>query len=365
MNVKVEIHHNSFEKKLNFVSKWKVPESTKKEIISFIDKAKIGQVNEGKKLSDRTVSKYLTLLKTSLEIINKQTSKLTKKDIEVYDKKLSLKNFKSVVDYRVNLKIFLKWKLGVEKTNKISAWLDTRQKNKTPDYLTEQEVIKLFKNCKNSYERFLIVTLFDVGGRIEEILNIRMEDIQLPEGNNNFVKIMLKEEYSKTLGRNISLYWKNSLNVVRDYLEERKVEGIKSNEQIINKTYDGIRFFLSRLGKKVLNKQITPHLFRHSSATHYAPKLNRQELCYRYGWRFSSDMPDVYISRAGMESKQLDEKFNSTELETLQKDFNKFKFDSNREIEILKKTMKKAGKVLQIILKTAPKELLQHTIDIS
>ena len=59
-------------------------------------------------------------------------------------------------------------------------------------------------------------------------------------------------------------------------------------------------------------------MFRHTSATYYATKLNRQELCYRYGWKFSSDMPDVYISRAGMESKQLDEKFKATELEELE-----------------------------------------------
>jgi len=65
---------------------------------------------------------------------------------------------------------------------------------------------------------------------------------------------------------------------------------------------------------------VHPHLFRHSSATYYASKLNRQELCYRYGWRFSSDMPDVYISRAGMENHQLDEKFTQTELSTLKDD---------------------------------------------
>jgi hypothetical protein len=30
-------------------------------------------------------------------------------------------------------------------------------------------------------------------------------------------------------------------------------------------------------------------------------------------------MPDVYISRAGMQNKELDEKFSSTEIEVLQK----------------------------------------------
>jgi len=46
-------------------------------------------------------------------------------------------------------------------------------------------------------------------------------------------------------------------------------------------------------------------------------------LGYRYGWRFSSEMPDTYISRAGMQSKELDEKFSSTQMENLQKKLEK------------------------------------------
>ncbi|MBA7703799.1 Tyrosine recombinase XerC [subsurface metagenome] len=345
MNVKVNIHkNNNVEKKLSLVPSWKVPDSVKKDIINFIEKARIGQVNEGKRLSDRTLSKYLSLLKHSLEIIKKQTSQITKKDIERYDKKITQEDLSSIVDYRRALKVFLNWRLGESKEKKLAGWLDTRDKKKTPDYLTEQEIMKLFKNCKNPSERYLIAVLFDSGSRAEEFLNIRYEDIQLPDSNNNFVKITIKEEYSKTFGRNISLYWKHSLEVIRDYLKEREEEGIKSNEQVFNKNYDAMRMFLFRFGKKVLNKEIYPHLFRHSSATYYAPKLNRQELCYRYGWRFNSDMPDVYISRAGMESKQLDEKFSATELEDLKKDFEKFKTDHNMDMENIKK-------LLAIILK--------------
>ena len=342
MNIKINVHNNNYEKKLNAVENWNIPESTKKEVYTFIEKAKIGQVNEGKKLSERTLSKYLSLLKRVLEILNKPTNKINKEDIERFDKHLTKEKLKSSTDYKVVLQVFLKWKLGIEKTQKLAGWLDTRDKKKTPDYLSEQEINKLFKNCKNPAERFLIAVLFDSGARIEEFLNIRYEDIQLPDKNQNYVKIALKEEYSKTKGRTISLYWKNSLNSVKDYLDERISEGIKSNEPVYNsQTYDAIRFFLSRLGKKVLNKSVNPHLFRHSSATYYATKLNRQELCYRYGWAFSSSMPDTYISRAGMESKELDEKFKSTELEELYKMIEKEKFEKNRQIEEIKQDFDK------------------------
>ncbi len=350
MNIKIDVHKNNHTyAKLELLHKWKIPDSTKKEIKEFIEKARIGQVNEGKRLSERTLSKYLTLLKKTLEIINKQTSKITKEDVEKFDKKLSKKNLKSVADYRIIFQIFLRWKVGLEKAQKISGWLDVKTKKKTPDYLSEQEVDKLFKNCKNPSERFLITLLFDSGARAEEFLNIRYEDIQMPEQNQNFIKITLKEEYSKTKGRTISLYWKHSLNAVKDFLGERINEGIKTDEQVFNnQTYNAIRFFLARLGQKILNKKITPHLFRHSSATYYATRLNRQELCYRYGWAFSSDMPDVYISRAGMESRELDEKFKATEIEEIEKQMEQMKLLVDKHQKILEKLSNPENDLLDV-----------------
>lgn len=57
--------------------------------------------------------------------------------------------------------------------------------------------------------------------------------------------------------------------------------------------------------------------FRHSSATYYASKLNRQQLCIRYGWAISSRMPDTYFTRSGVDMEELDKKFTGTEVEVL------------------------------------------------
>jgi len=78
------------------------------------------------------------------------------------------------------------------------------------EFEVKQEIEKLWKKCKSESERFLIAVLFDSGARIEEFLNIRYEDLQLPDKSSNYVKLTLKEEYSKTTGRVISLSWKHS-----------------------------------------------------------------------------------------------------------------------------------------------------------
>lgn len=347
MAEKIEIHKRNIESRLESLKKWEVAEEDKQDLLQFLEDLSLGKVNRGKKISKGRLIKYLDLLKIPLVYWNKPVSNLNLKDLESFekavasDKILSYKkkpfSSESKRDIKIALKIYLKWKLGESRAVELIGWFDTHRTAKTPDYLKESEVARLYKACKTAKERYTLAVLFDSGARAEEFLNIRYEDIQLPEKGNSFVKITLKEEYSKTKGRVISLYWNNSLDAIRDYLKERESIGLKSNDQILDGTYDSARFFLMRLGKKILNKSLHFHLFRHSSATYYATKLNRQELCYRYGWAFSSNMPDVYISRAGMQNKELDEKFSSTEMETLQKKAQVQEQKSQIEIEEIRK----------------------------
>lgn len=142
---------------------------------------------------------------------------------------------------------------------------------------------------------------------------------------------------------------RSPIEAVTDYVEQRKREGVRAGEPVYNGTYDSMRSFLRRLGSKVLKKNINPHLFRHSSATYYASKLNRQELCYRYGWAFSSNMPDIYISRAGMQSEKLDEAFTQTELGELKSKLSKEEYERKKtqeEVEELKQFKKNVEQYL-------------------
>ncbi len=334
MNLKIQAYGKGVAGKLKGVVKWKVPESTKKDVQRFISELELGRINRGRKVGESSRARYLDSLKVVLQFFAKPTAQITLKDVEEFEKALSQDKIRShlkkvpyshstKVDLRKAFKVFMRWRLGQVKAIKLVGWLDTRYKEKTPDYLSEREVEKLFSGCRTTEQRFIIAVLFDSGARAEEFINIRYEDVHLPESKDNFVKITLKEEYSKTKGRTISLYWRHSLDAVREYLKERIAEGIKSTDPVFKATYGGMRMFLRRLGNEILKKEIHPHLFRHSSATHYATQLNRQELCYRYGWRFSSNMPDVYISRAGMENKNLDTKFTNTEIGTLKDELTK------------------------------------------
>jgi integrase len=324
MPERIRIDHGSFEAKQQQIPKWKVPQSVRVELLRFLDDLSLGKVNRGKRISPARQLKYLHALRTPLEFFNKPTTGLTLRDIEKFERALASGQlctkakrkpyaYSTQVDMRMLLKIFLRWRLGSAKALTLTGWLDTRLRPKTPDFLKESEIERLYKHCHNAQQRFLIAVLFDSGARAEEFHNIRYEDIFLPEGKENSVKIALKQEYSKTLGRTIGLYWKYSLEAVKEYLAERVAEGIKPADPVFRGQYSATRKFLQRLGQRALKRPVHYHLFRHSSATYYGDKMNRQQLCRRFGWRFSSSMVDTYIARSGMETKALDEKFTQTE----------------------------------------------------
>src|ERR1043165_3813069 len=282
MNEKIVVRSPNIPAQKENIRHWRVPEAVKEDVALFLDELALGKVNKGKKIAEKTQAKYLCVLKVPLEYFNKPTSQLAMSDIEAFERDLTLKVLKSKkhkpyshsmqVDIRIALRIFLRWKLG-KKGTKLSDWFDCRDTVKTPEYLKETEIEKLYKRCKSAQERFLIAVLFDTGARAEEFHNIRFEDIQLPEGTSNFVRIALKEEYSKTAGRTISLYWKHSLEAVKDYLAERMQDRPKAHEPVYAGTYDSGRFLLGRIGQAALGKHVHYHLFRHSSATFFASQL--------------------------------------------------------------------------------------------
>jgi site-specific recombinase XerD len=62
------------------------------------------------------------------------------------------------------------------------------------------------------------------------------------------------------------------------------------------------------LGKLVkscgLDKQVYPHLFRHSRATHLADKLTEAQMKILFGWAGNSDVPSVYVHLSGRDVEE-------------------------------------------------------------
>jgi len=340
--MKILTHNRNAERKLELVSKWKISKEDRIKVKEFCDKYKSGLItgrvpNNPDALIDRT----LDWLKPSLEYLNKKEIK--KETLENFVKKIlkgdiANKNNNKSYAPKSQMAIFkvcsqyLLFRDG-EKIKSFLTPLNVKIKLKPNDFkiLKKEEIDKLYNSEKDIEKKFIIANLFSSGCRAEEFVNLRLSDLTLPTGKENFVKVRVRDEYSKTEGRTIQLYYPKSLEATKKLLALRLNENAKPEDTILKLKYNGIKDYLKNIGIKVLDKHTHFHLFRHSSATWLASKLNRQQLCIFFGWKFSSPMPDKYIRRDGVDGyEEVANKFEKTEIE-------EHKIKSEKEIKLLKK----------------------------
>lgn len=146
---------------------------------------------------------------------------------------------------------------------------------KLPDVLSIEEIDNIVKTIdlskpEGERNRAILEILYGCGLRVSELINLRLSDLYFEEG---FVKILGKGNKERLVP--ISDYTKKYINI---YLENSRVH------IPVKKEYKDI-LFLNRRGSKLtramifkiikdlveqlgLKKNISPHTFRHSFATH-------------------------------------------------------------------------------------------------
>lgn len=131
--------------------------------------------------------------------------------------------------------------------------------------------------AKGLRDRFLIILMYDTGARIQEILNIRLCDLQM----GRFPKVTLHGKGSKT--RDVPLMEK-TVQHLRKYLSEfHSAMPLSSETPLFYSVIHGemrpltdrrIRYLLQEYGEKArevcpeVPESVHPHLFRHSRAMH-------------------------------------------------------------------------------------------------
>lgn len=330
---KVFTHNYNKNQSIANIKTWNIPNKEKISVSKFVEDYETGKIT--RRVSTNTsalIVKTLSYLKFGLQHIKKENP--SKKDLEIFFDNLikdkyrgfnqktnkynglpySIRSKKAILEM---LSRYYLWKYPKDLNLVSPLKIELKTKAKEPPSLTLDEIDKLYNACKRPKERYFIAVLFSSGSRAEEFHNIRYSDIAMPKGKDMYVKIRIRSEFSKTEGRTIELCYKHTLEAVKQYLTLRINEGIKPEEPVFKGNYNTMRNFLDELGKKTLGKRLNYHLFRHSCATWMASKSNRQQLCNYFGWKFSSNMPDVYIRRSGIDMQEVTEKFKATEFEEL------------------------------------------------
>lgn len=299
---KIDIHPTQKE----MVRKLKTNEN--KLLREFIQAKRIGKF--GGKAGEHQIVKYLHHIPLIESWLGKPIQGLTEKDatdfyINLEDDVILRKNGKPYTAEAKNtflrsLKTYARWlseEKGLLDYKKVGRWIKPLKEEHNIAALTKEEIELMAANAQQRTQA-LIWTLFDTGARAQELLNIRLCDIEkVNDTTETYLKITLREEFSKTNGRKISC--RMCYPSLAPYLKKRKQEGGREDEPIFKMTYNALRLTIQKAAKKAgIKKKVSPHILRHSAATYYGSFLSDLQLAYRFGWALAdSTMVRRYVDR--------------------------------------------------------------------
>lgn len=220
------------------------------------------------------ILEYLDFLKLEeLEYENIVYEDLRYYLVYLKDKK---KNSNSSIDRKISaLRGFYKYlvNLKILEVNLFDIVNGPKKEKKLPRYFEYNELEELFNSVDISSvigrrDRLILELLYATGVRVSEMVEIKVSDIDISNRNINIIGKGNKERIVK--------FGEYCLDAINDYLDNsyNKLNINNINYLFLNSrgsklTDRGVRYILDNLIKKTsLNKKISPHMLRHSFATH-------------------------------------------------------------------------------------------------
>lgn len=222
-------------------------------------------------LSEATLGGYKTILTVFFREINKSPQLVTANDIRLFlyryqeDKKVSMRTIDKYREYVVR---FFAWAHteGYLQTNPASNITAIKYEEKPREALSQVELEYIRMACVTDRERAIVEFLYSTGARVSELTKLKRNDIDWYEKS---VHLFGKGKKHRTsfLNAKAEVALKRYLDSREDdcdslFVTERKpYRGIQK---------DGIERIIRMISERVeaqVGKHVTPHVFRHTTAT--------------------------------------------------------------------------------------------------
>jgi integrase/recombinase XerD len=221
---------------------------------------------ERRRYSKQTIKTYVGCLERFLKSCKKDVKKISKKDVRLYLEKMSDKNR---AGSSMNV-VLMALKFYFEQVQGRKMWIDIRYSKtpkKIPSVLSKEEVKQILDSIKNGKHKLMIALMYGSGLRVSELVNLKVKDLVLEKGYGYvrngkggkdrlivIPKILVKKLETIILLQELKF---------EDYLfkSDRERKYSLRTIQVIAKR-------AARDAKLKNWRNIHPHTFRHSFATH-------------------------------------------------------------------------------------------------
>lgn len=191
-------------------------------------------------------------------------------------------------DYKLALRKYLVFRGKDDLADQIR--LTPVHQGKLPEELLSlDDVRELLEGSRRLEDRAFLLSLWESGCRIGELLNLQRKRISF----DHLGAVILVE--GKTGMRRVRLL--ESAPLLDEWISDRSCT---QDERIFGNTYRAYTKRLQVLAHRAgIVKRIYPHLFRHSRATFLASYLTEVQLCVFMGWTIGSTMARIYVHLSG------------------------------------------------------------------
>ena len=223
-----------------------------------------------KGLSQNTISAYGRDIESFIEFLNdKNPDEISRGDLYDFIKYLRTKNFSpsSITRKIASIKGWFRWlKINEKIKNDPSIALESPKiPQRLPKVISIQEIDKIFSSNLNATEQVIFELLYGCGLRVSELTNLEIKNIDL--------STKLLRCFGKGSKERIVPIGEKAKIAIKNYLELRNLyPNHELKTFLINRFGHKITrqriYELSRKVGKIIGKNISPHVFRHSFATH-------------------------------------------------------------------------------------------------
>lgn len=219
---------------------------------------------ELKKYANNTVKTYIICFEAFINHYkNYELLEINEELIRKYLQKLVQEGkSNSYVNQAVNsIKFYYEIVLGMP--NRFYSIERPRSENKLPKVISKEEVLALIHANKNMKHKCIVSLLYSAGLRRSELLNLKVTDIDSK-------RMLIRVEGAKGNKDRMTILSERLLEDLRVYFKEYKpkkwlFEGVKGSQYAPTSV---VKIIKSSCLKAGIKRHVTPHMLRHSFATH-------------------------------------------------------------------------------------------------